>query len=136
MALTSEHPTARSRLPPRILVIDDNPMIGTIVRRMLERWGYGVAVVESGREALEHVRTWPPDLALVDLNLRDMYGGDLVRQIHAELGADAPAMIILTGEDDAAVDGTVAVCQKSAGMNALVPLVQAHTRRRRRGRLR
>jgi CheY-like chemotaxis protein len=136
MPLTSEHPTVRSRLPPRVLVIDDDRMVGAVVRRVLERWGYGVAVVESGGEALAHIRSWAPDLALVDLNLGDMYGGDLVRQIHAELGADAPAMIILTAEDGVAVDGTVAVCPKSGVLSTLVPLVHAHTRSRRRRRLR
>jgi PleD family two-component response regulator len=68
-------PTVRSRIPPRILVVEDDAADrgvravrprGVGLRRVLERWGYGVVIAASGEGALEHVRRWPPDLVEVD----------------------------------------------------------------------
>ncbi|MBE3560665.1 MAG: response regulator transcription factor [Ktedonobacteraceae bacterium] len=51
----------------RILVVDDEPPIQRILQRNLAVSGYDVVVADSGRQALEMVRSHEPDLVLLDL---------------------------------------------------------------------
>ncbi len=82
---------------PRILVIDDEVLIGTVVKRMLET-EYDVTPVSSGTEGLRILHEKGPfDLVLCDLMMPDMTG----MQVHAELEITDPAtaatMVFLTG---------------------------------------
>ena len=53
----------------RILVVDDEPPIQRILSRTLNACGYDVLVAEDGKQALEIVRAYEPDLILLDLYL-------------------------------------------------------------------
>jgi two-component system, OmpR family, KDP operon response regulator KdpE len=53
----------------RILIVEDDPSIQRILKRSLLVNGYEVTVVDSGRQAVELVRTLQPDLILLDLCL-------------------------------------------------------------------
>ena len=50
-----------------ILVIDDDPQLRDIARKMLTTLGYRVDTVESGEEAIEFIKNHPVDLALIDM---------------------------------------------------------------------
>ena len=81
----------------RILVVDDDPMVGTTLRRVLER-DHEVIVVESGREALTLIGAGQRyDVILCDVMMPQMTGIEL----YAELGHLAPdqqeRMIFVTG---------------------------------------
>jgi PAS domain S-box-containing protein len=81
----------------RILVVDDDPMVGTTLRRVLER-DHEVTVVESGREALTLIGAGQRyDVILCDVMMPQMTGIEL----HAELGRLAvdqqERMIFVTG---------------------------------------
>lgn len=63
---------------PRVLIVDDNIQLGSIIGRSLrtlER--YDVRVVTSGFEALSLLPTFRPDVAIVDLVLRDTDGREI-----------------------------------------------------------
>lgn len=64
----------------RILVVDDREANRYILRRVLERAGYQCEQASTGRAALESVRSLP-DLAILDVNLPDLSGSDVCRQI-------------------------------------------------------
>jgi two-component system, OmpR family, KDP operon response regulator KdpE len=53
----------------RILIVEDDPSIQRILKRSLLVNGYEVTVIDSGRQAVELVRTQQPDLILLDLCL-------------------------------------------------------------------
>jgi DNA-binding response OmpR family regulator len=56
-------------MTPRILVVDDDPLIGTLLVRGLTPEGYQVEVVPDGITALEQVRLGRLDLTLLDVDL-------------------------------------------------------------------
>ena len=66
-------PAARGFSPVRVLVVDDDPVIRSLVSLMLETQGYAITVQESGESAisyLEHLgREERPNVLLIDLNL-------------------------------------------------------------------
>ncbi len=82
--------------PLRILVIDDEPMVGRAVARLLGR--HAVEQVTSGAQALERVRAGPAYQAIVcDLMMPDMTGMELHERLAGEAPDAARRMIFLTG---------------------------------------
>src|SRR5262245_62002035 len=64
-----------------ILNVDDNAPALYAKTRILRQAAFDVLEADSGREALEHVRTAKPRLVLLDVNLPDMSGLDVCRYI-------------------------------------------------------
>ncbi len=58
----------------RILIVDDEPQIRRVMKTALAVNGYQAYEARSGEEALELIRTEPPDLILLDLNMPGMGG--------------------------------------------------------------
>jgi CheY-like chemotaxis protein len=124
----SDAPTHRDRMPPRVLVVDDEPLLRRGVERILQRFGYATVGAANGAEALARYREWLPDLVLVDLHLPDMSGENLVALLRPG-DAAGPPILIVTGESSVTdVVGTVGVVTKPFDVTALVELVRAHTR--------
>src|SRR5262249_7226145 len=59
---------------PRILVVDDDPDIRTLLRELLGRAGYRVDVAPDGRAALRQLFEAPPALVLLDVNMPQLDG--------------------------------------------------------------
>jgi two-component system, OmpR family, KDP operon response regulator KdpE len=81
----------------RILVIDDEPQIGRMLRTQLTARGYQVDHVGTGQEGLVAVGEDPPDLILLDLGLPDMDGIEVCRRLRE--WTTVP-IIFLTVRDD------------------------------------
>src|SRR5690606_15610652 len=69
----------------RILVVDDNAATRYSVRRVLERQGFSVAEAGTGNEGLAQLAAAAFDALVLDVNLPDMSGFDLVRTLRADL---------------------------------------------------
>lgn len=67
--------------PKRILVVDDNESLRTLLAFALESAGYVAIAAESGETALEVARFDPPDLAVIDQHMPGMSGAELVRAL-------------------------------------------------------
>lgn len=65
----------------RILVIDDDPNLGEVVGRYLEREGYQVELASDGRTGLERALAGLPDLVVLDLMLPVIDGIELFRRL-------------------------------------------------------
>ncbi len=85
-------------LPPSaatILVVDDTPANLRLLTNMLKGGGYKVRPVSSGAMALRVIRTHPPDLVLLDVNMPEMDGYEVCRRIKAEpRWRDIPVLFI------------------------------------------
>ncbi len=68
----------------KILVVDDEKKIVTVVRGYLEQAGFSVAVAYDGKQALAVFRHEQPTLVLLDLNLPGMDGLDVARTLRKE----------------------------------------------------
>jgi two-component system response regulator VanR len=76
----------------RILVIEDDPAIGRLVRIAFERDGQDVVHAATGTEGIEMTRSWGPDVVLLDLGLPDVGGLEVTRKIRSE--SDVPIVIL------------------------------------------
>jgi signal transduction histidine kinase len=81
--------------PRKILVVDDEATLAEVIADLLGRRGYQTSVVLNGREAIEEVFKESPDLVLLDLNLPDIAGADVLKKIK-EIDGDI-GIVILTG---------------------------------------
>lgn len=63
-----------------LLLVEDDALTARAARLALGAEGYSVRVASTGREALDSVRTAPPDVILLDLGLPDIDGAALVTQ--------------------------------------------------------
>jgi DNA-binding NtrC family response regulator len=77
----------------RILVVDDQETMRSLLRDMLEVIGYEVTLAEGGEEALGLVQTRDFDLVLTDLNMPGMDGTALLRAIKTTK-TEMPVVII------------------------------------------
>ena len=67
-----------------ILIVEDHPLSRELVVDLLEAAGYTMLQAENGLGLLERVRTEQPDLILLDLQLPDVDGFTLARQLMAD----------------------------------------------------
>ena len=79
----------------KILVIDDEPGIRSLLDTLLRRKGYEVVLAESGQKGLELFRRERPDVIVLDLKMPGMDGLMVLQQIRS-LNPKQP-VIILTG---------------------------------------
>lgn len=70
--------------PHKILIVDDEPQIRTLLRTTLQRAGYDVVEAASAREAINAKAIDKPDLALLDLGLPDRDGLEIVTVLLAD----------------------------------------------------
>ena len=80
---------------PRVLVVDDDPVLLAVARRGLSK-RYEVLDAPNGAAALWIASLNKPDLVILDLDLPDMAGHDLMKRLRETVGCNAP-VIVLTG---------------------------------------
>jgi CheY-like chemotaxis protein len=81
----------------KILVIDDDADLVYIVKSFLEKHGYTVAVASDGNNALETVKTFIPDLIIVDLNMPVLGGWHFTSKIRQDPHYKDTPIIVLSG---------------------------------------
>ncbi|HVI24335.1 MAG TPA: response regulator [Myxococcales bacterium] len=81
----------------RVLVVDDEPMVGSSIRRLLGR-DHEVVVVQSGKEAVARIAAGERyDVVLCDLLMPEMTGMDVHADLHARDPELARRMVFLSG---------------------------------------
>jgi two-component system, chemotaxis family, chemotaxis protein CheY len=80
----------------RILVVDDSGLARRRARGILESAGYEVIEAEDGMSALEHYVVSKPDLVLLDLVMKGMYGLDVLTKLRQ---IDGAARVIVVSAD-------------------------------------
>jgi two-component system, OmpR family, response regulator len=82
----------------RILVVDEEEALTTLVRIALELEGWQVRVAASAADALDAVAGFAPDIVLLDMDLPDGSGTDVVAAMRT--GGSRAAVVFLTGRAD------------------------------------
>jgi two-component system, OmpR family, response regulator ResD len=91
-----------SDLPgPFVLVVDDEPTIGEIMARYLQRAGFRTGVALDGPQAIAMDATHSPDLVILDVMLPGFDGLEVMRRLH-EKEHGRPAVILLTAKGEEA----------------------------------
>lgn len=95
----------------RILVVDDEPDLRYVLRRVFERAGHEVVDAGHGAAALEMVHRSPPDLVVTDMMMPVMGGVELIRRLRGD-PVTAQIPILAVSGDPHLADGADAVLAK------------------------
>lgn len=87
-------------LRPHLLVVDDEPLNRDMLKRRLERQGYTVTCAASGIEALDMIGAGGVDLLLLDLQMPEMNGHDVLRVIRDSHSAAHLPVIMVTSNSE------------------------------------
>jgi two-component system phosphate regulon response regulator PhoB len=86
---------------PRVLVVEDEAALATMLRYNLERQGYNVDEAGDGQEAMTRISEQQPDLVLLDWMLPVMSGIEVCRQIRRRPETrDLPVIMVTARTDD------------------------------------
>lgn len=83
-----------------ILLVDDEEDIIEFLRYNLEKEGYQVKSALNGKQALQIIETYKPDLIILDIMMPEMDGVELCRQIRKQSDKEQPIIAFLTARDE------------------------------------
>ncbi len=86
--------------PGRLLVVDDNKVNRLLLGRSLEQQGHTVEMAENGRQALEMLHSRPFDMVLLDIEMPEMNGYQVLEKVTSDLQLRDIPIIITSALDE------------------------------------
>lgn len=116
----------------RILIVDDEPQIGRVMRTSLATHGFDVRVAADGEAAMDLFNDWHPALIITDLSMPNVGGLELCRRVR--LVSKLPIIVLsVKGEERTKVEaldaGADDYVTKPFGMDELLARIRAALRR-------
>ncbi|WBA43471.1 PAS domain S-box protein [Hymenobacter canadensis] len=89
---------ARFDTPPRVLLVDDNPINQKVATRLLDKLGCEIEMADNGFEAISKATssTAPFDLIFMDIQMPEMDGVTAMHEIRRRLGSTCPPIVAMT----------------------------------------
>lgn len=84
----------------RVYIVDDDPDMVKVLNFRLKGAGFDVIAYTSGKDAFEAIKSSPPDLVLLDVQMPDMTGKEIAEGIAANEPTKDIPVIFLTGKVD------------------------------------
>ncbi len=106
--------------PGRLLVVDDNKVYRLLLARGLEQQGHSVAMAENGRRALEMLRSERFDIVLLDIQMPEMDGYQVLEQLTGDINLREIPVIMTSSLDE--VDGVARCIEMGAEDYLFKPL--------------
>jgi class 3 adenylate cyclase len=88
------------RTPPRILIVDDQPMNVDILKTRLAVHGYDILTATDGEAALQVARSEQPDLLLLDVMMPKMDGIEVCQRLKGDASLPFMPIIMVTAKSD------------------------------------
>ena len=84
---------------PRVLIVDDDPLIRHVVRAVLEDGSYDLDEAASGEEALRVAAGHPPDVVLLDVMMPGIDGFEVAARMKKDARLKGAVVVMLTAKD-------------------------------------
>ena len=78
----------------KILAIDDQQLVLLPLEKRLKELGYDVKIETNAAKGLELYESFNPDLVIVDINMPEMSGIDVVKYIRITKNSQTPIMVL------------------------------------------
>lgn len=114
------------------MVVDDEPQLLRVLRRILSSHNYSVRTAEDGEAALEVFNEWRPDLVLTDLQMPNVDGLELCKRLRKM--SDLPLIVLSVKDEEKTVvealdEGVDDYITKPFGTDELVARIRSVLRR-------
>jgi signal transduction histidine kinase/CheY-like chemotaxis protein len=117
-AVAEELEPAPEKTPPlRVLLVEDHPDLAAVTAEWLSEEGFDVRTALSGREALEVAPLFRPHLVLCDMNLPDIDGLNVVRELRSNPSTERTYVVIVTAMERMELSDRL----KRMGVDAFIP---------------
>ena len=83
---------------PTLLIVDDEPAIRLLLNEFLQR-KFRITTLNGGFACLQHLQETEPDVLIIDLNMPDISGLEVIRRIRANSSWNRIAIIVLSAEE-------------------------------------
>ena len=103
---SSHFPQKESEMSPRVLLVEDSPMISGALKILLESGGFDVTLAETAAEAAAWKGPGKADVMILDLGLPDADGLSVIKSLN-ERGLKPVTTFAMTGRND---DETIERC--------------------------
>lgn len=85
----------------RVLIVDDHPDVAEMISELMTFWGHGCRMAWCARAALTALEAFEPELVLINVDLPDMSGYDLLDELSTRFRERRPLFVAITGWPDA-----------------------------------
>lgn len=120
----------------RVLVVDDDAGVRQMIADALAAEHYQVQAAQDGREAIAQAKRQRPDLILLDVNMPQVDGWEVLESLRATAGRQTPVVVMTAGfeaQDRALATGAQGYLGKPFELDDLLSIVEAHAGLRLRG---
>lgn len=95
-------------MPPlgRVLVVEDEPQVASMLQELLVELGYAVKIAVTGQEALGLVAIYQPDTILLDLNMPGLPGTQVLEELR-RVDPSLPVVVVTGNRDLEVARGTL-----------------------------
>lgn len=90
---------APATAPARILIAEDDPQGLELLEAFLSGTGYEVKTATDGEDALRQLRSWSPDLILLDVMMPKISGFEVCKQLRGDPATQDIAVLMITALD-------------------------------------
>lgn len=77
----------------KIIIADDNATLLLLLKFRLEKEGYEIMTVENGKDAIELIEKYNPDIILTDIMMPFISGLELISHVRNKLKRDTPIIV-------------------------------------------
>jgi two-component system, OmpR family, alkaline phosphatase synthesis response regulator PhoP len=96
---TSVAPTAADARPPRVLIADDNIQGVELLEAYLSDAGYELRTAADGEQTLQQVKSWQPDVILLDIMMPRISGFEVCKRLRADPASQDVGVLMITALD-------------------------------------
>jgi CheY-like chemotaxis protein len=108
-------------MPKKILLVDDEKDILTVMKSRIESWGYDLITASSGKEAIDALTGKNPDIIILDYLMPEMDGLKTLEEIR-KIDRKVPVIMFTAYPDKKSIEGT-----EKLGVSAYVPKLSAYS---------
>ncbi|SHK32160.1 response regulator [Rhodothermus profundi] len=128
-------PTAFNERPPRVLIVDDEEDILTLLAYNFQREGFEVVLARDGEEALAKAAQVQPDVIILDIMMPNLDGIEVCRRIRRDARLRTTPVLMLTArtEEEDQIQGLDVGADMYVGKPVSVPVLLSQTRALLRG---
>lgn len=125
-------PGLSSEDPRRILIVEDNPLSMKLFNDLLEAQGHETLIARTGLRGLELALSGRPDLILMDVQLPDISGLEVIRRLKSDPGTREIPVIAMTASAipgvarQAAASGCDGFLEKPINVDEFLRTIEQH----------
>jgi CheY-like chemotaxis protein len=91
--------TQETRSQSKVMIVDDSPLLLKQFGNLITSWGYQLSLVNDSANATRQMLSEKPDIVFMDINMPNLNGFDLIKQIRRQQSLASIPLVLVTSEN-------------------------------------